>query len=184
MNTYALDVFPMLNYVRKNWLNCSVITCLFALSGNSCLSNSIMTGVSVHWRLSWGAVGTCYSHTNKLMDKVKPERKFSNFANPLPSPLLYECCFDLETWGKLSPFGRQLLERERGALLSCILLLSEFQKMSPLWNCIKAFLFQHKIVCQEFQVMQQASKFTMHLSFVRLNRKKNCLSRLQCFFHF
>ena len=30
--------------------------------------------------------------------------------------------------------------------------------------------------------MQQVSKFAMHLSFVRLNRKKNCLSRLQCFF--
>ena len=34
-------------------------------------------------------MGTCYSHTNKPMDKVKPERKFSNFANALPSPLLF-----------------------------------------------------------------------------------------------
>ena len=97
---------------KKNWLNCSTITFLFAFSGNSCLSNSIMTGVSVHWRLCWGAVGTCYSHTNKLMDKVKPERKFSNFAIPLPSPLLYECCFGHETWGKLSLFGLQLSKRE------------------------------------------------------------------------
>ena len=179
----------MLNYVRKNWLNCSTITFLFVLSGNSCLSNSIMTGVSVHWRLCWGAVGTCYSHTNKLMDKVKPGRKFSNFANPLPASLLYECCFDHEIKGKLSLFGRQLSERERererergggGALLSCILLLSEFQKMSPLWNCMKAFLFWTQdcssgISCNRYPNLQ--------CTFLLCDcKEKNCLSRLQCSF--
>ena len=65
-------------------------------------------------------MGTCYSHTNKLMDKVKPERKFSNFASPLPSPLLYECCFDRE----IVPFWTTTL-KERRALLSCILLMRE-----------------------------------------------------------
>ena len=67
--------------------------------------------------------------------------------------------------------------------LSCILLMSEFQKMSRLWNCIKVFFSQYKIVRQEFHAT--SIQICIAPFFCAIEKKKNCLSRLQCsFFYF
>ena len=100
-------------------------------------------------------------------------------SSPLSSSALWVLFWPWDL-RQIVPFWTTTL-KELGALLSCILLMSEFQTISPLWNCIKAFhISTQKIVRQEFHAT--GIRICNAPFFCAIETEKNCLSRLQCFF--